>query len=113
MSGLNQGAAAVPAFEPDEREHRRKLARAVNTITQGKINCTLDVTLTASAATTVINDARIGFYSAVVPAMAMTADAAADLAAGIYVTGLQKGQATLNHRINAATDRTIRFLILG
>lgn len=107
------GYSGVPEFLQDEKEHRRQIARRLNRAIGGGINCTLDVTLTPSVSSTEVLDPRIGFYTAVVPAMAMTSNAAADLAAGVYVDTLKKGSATLHHRNNGATDRTIRLVIIG
>lgn len=119
MSAINYGYPSVPEDSTDERDHRRKLARAIQMLTLGKSNCTLDVTLNANAATTTINDSRISATSAIVPAMATTAHAATALAAGIYVTNItaatpfQQGSAVINHNNTVDTDKTIRFLILG
>lgn len=115
----SQGYPAVPEMLTDAqdtsvaaKEHRRKMALAINNINRGKFNCTLDVLITASAATTNIVDPRISVFSAITPATAFNAGGASDIAAGIYVTNLLNGSATLNHR-NAAGVRTIRFNILG
>ena len=114
MPTNNPNAQPVPEFLADEKEHRREIARRVNLITQGKLNITLDVTLAPSAASTTIIDPRVGFYSAVTPAMALTKDAAAELATGnVYIDTLLKGSCVVHHSNNAQTDRTIRFLIIG
>lgn len=113
MPQSNPGFQPVPEFIPDGSHHRRMIARGMNSILGGKINATIDVTLTASAASTTINDPRIGFYSAVVPAMAMTANAAAALAAGIYIDTMKSGSCVVHHNNTADTDKTIRFLIIG
>jgi len=106
--------AIVPELLSDDKEHRRQLARAIKSIISGgKINVTLDVTLTANSATTNIVDARISIQSAIIPGMAMTANAAAAIAAGIWVSNLNNGSATLNHNNNANTDKSIRFVIIG
>lgn len=112
MSVPNPGNSGVPAFLVDEKDHRRRLAQAIQQIVQGKINATIDVTLTASASSTTINDARIDFYSWLAP-MALTFNAATDVAGGMYFTGFVKGQCVVHHRPDIATDRTIRFLIIG
>jgi hypothetical protein len=110
----NPNAQPVPEFLADDKEHRREIARRLNLITQGKLNITLDVTLAANVASTTVTDSRIGFYSAVVPAMAMTKDAAVELATGnVYVDTLTKGSCVVHHSANAQTDRKIRFLIIG
>lgn len=114
MPVTNPNAQPVPEFLADDKEHRREIARRINLITQGKLNITLDVTLAPSAASTTITDPRIGFYSAVIPAMALTKDAAAELATGnVYVDTLMKGSCVVHHSNNAQIDRTIRFLIIG
>ncbi len=113
MSGDNIGFQAVTPYLEDQKEHRREIATKVNTILQGKINVFIDVTLRDGHTTTTLTDARIGYYSAIVPAMAMTANAATAITAGIWVNGVKSGQATLNHASSANTDQTIRFLIIG
>lgn len=119
MSTINYGFQSVPEDSSDERDHRRRMARAIQALMLGKSNCTLDVTLNANAATTTIQDPRISATSAIVPAMATTAHAATALAAGIYVTSItgatafQTGSAVINHNNTVDTDKTIRFLILG
>ena len=107
------GYPNVTPYMPDEREHRRQIAAVVNSIRSGKLNITLDVTLTANAVTTTITDARIGVNSAIIPAMPLTSDGALALTNGIWVTAVITGQATINHASSANTDQTIKFLIIG
>ena len=105
----------VPDFEPNADEHRRKLARAINSLRSGKMNCLLDVTLTANAGTTTVTDSRIGYYSAFF-FMPMTANADVDCRVGpLYVAQatLKTGSAVITHANNANTDRTHRVAILG
>ena len=111
-TGLNRGYDGVPEWEAAESEHRRKLARAINRINQGKLNCTLDVTLTPSQTTTTVADPRIARTS-FLSWMPQTASASAAERAGIYVSGRAKGSAVLNHAASAATDQTLTILILG
>lgn len=114
MPVSNPNAQPVPEFLIDDKEHRRQIARRVNLMTQGKLNVTLDVTLAANAASTTVTDPRIGFYSAVIPAMALSADAAKELASGnVFIDTLLNGSCVVHHSANAETDRTIRFLIIG
>lgn len=110
---MTAGFQGVSPYLDNQQVHRRKLAEAVNTLTQGKMNVTIDVTLTAGATTTTLNDARIGYYSAVIPAMAQTAHGATAITAGIYVDGLKSGEAVVHHANSANTDQNIRFVILG
>lgn len=115
MSVANQGTPPVPEFLANADEHRRKIASTVNQLVMGKVNCTLDVTLNAGTTTTTVSDARVFYTSAIIPAMALTFNGATDIAGGIYIplATIKKGSAVVYHRADIATDRTIRFVILG
>lgn len=96
-----------------EKRWLRAVAEVVNRLLSGKMNVTLSVTLTASAASTTVIDARVGVFSAL-PYNPVTAHAAAEIAAGgFYVSAQQNGQFTLTHANNAQADRTFTFAILG
>ncbi len=115
MSSAIGGIQAVPEFEPDEKEHRRKIAHGLNLVMGGKMRGTLDVTLAANAASTMITDPRIGYYSCILM-MPMTAHASAEIAAGgIYIaqSTLVTGSAVVTHANNSETDRTFRALIIS
>lgn len=106
---------AVPEQMPNEKEHRRIIARVVNTHTKGKFNCTLPLTLTANANSTTLNDARIGYGSLIVP-MPQTANASAEIASGnMYIpqTTQLVGSAVIQHTNNAQTDRVFVMGIFG
>lgn len=95
--------------------HARQVAAAAKLAMQGKVNAVATVTLTAGAASTVWKDPRLTSTAAVVfdP---MTANAAAELAAGtLYTTSANRlnGQWTLTHANAVSTDRTFRALIIG
>lgn len=114
----SQGYPAVPEMLTDSddksvagKEHRRKMAVAINNLNKGKSNCTLDVVVTASATSTTITDSRIGFYS-FLGTMALDANGASDEVAGIYFDTLNSGSAVMHHRNNASV-RSLRILILG
>lgn len=107
----SQGYAAVSEMLGDEREHRRKIAQKVNTILGGKVNCTIDVVVTASATTTTITDPRISYFS-FLSVMAFDATGAADIVAGIYFSTFNSGSVVMNHR-SAAGVRSLRVCILG
>ena len=111
-TGGNRGYDGVPEWEPAEGEHRRKLARALNRINGGKLNCTLDVTLRPSQVTTTVVDPRIASTS-FLGWMPQTASASAAERAGIYVGSRGKGSAVLSHAASAATDQVLTVLILG
>lgn len=93
----NLGYLPVPTTGSDEKEHRRKLAEKINDINRGKFNCTLDVTL-STAATTTVTDPRISQTSVLSWNMALSS-AAADFAAGIWCPSstIVKGAAVLHH----------------
>jgi hypothetical protein len=87
----------------------------VERINRGKVNASIDATLTANAATTTLVDARFASTS-VLLFDPLTAHAATELAAGtMYVLAANRtnGSATITHANNAQTDRTFRVLIIG
>ena len=95
----------------DEREHRREMARKINTLNMGKSNCTLDVVVTAGATSTTIEDVRISPFS-FLGTMAFDANGKADEVAGIYFDTFNNGSVVMHHR-NDASTRSLRILILG
>jgi hypothetical protein len=106
------GFEAVPELHADALEHRRMLARAVNRLTSGKLNGTLDVRLEANATTTPIVDPRLAPTS-ILLWMPRTAAASAAERAGIWVTDRTKGGAMLHHAPSAAPDQDFTLLIIG
>lgn len=114
----SQGFPSVPEMLTDAedksfsgREHRRKIALALNGTLRGKFNCTLDVLVTASAATTTITDSRISPFSWLAP-MAQDATGSADIVAGIYFNTFLNGSCVMHHR-NAVGVRSLRIVLLG
>src|SRR3990172_5077389 len=88
----------------DWREFARRVVRVVNSLLLGKLNCGGTVTLTASAASTTLTDARISFESAVL-LVPTTANAAAALATTYVVeTGRVNGSVVITHANNAQAD---------
>jgi hypothetical protein len=106
-----KGYPLVPEVMPNEKEHRRALARAANGATGGKLNAVTQVTLTASSTTTVVTDARIG-ANTFIGFSPLTSDAAAALS-GLYVSSQKQGQATLTHASTSSTDRTFSVVLIG
>jgi len=110
-----QGYSAVPLTGIRPEEHRRKLAIAVNSLLQGKLNAVISLTLTANAASTTITDARLTPNS-FLWFMPQTANAAAEIGNGtMYVASstLTNRSAVVTHANNAQTDRSFRVLIIG
>ena len=108
-----RGYDRVPFDWPDEREHRRMLARAVGELRQGKIDARSSFTLTANQATTTLSDPNIGPDS-VIAWHPTTANAAAEIGNGtLYVSSQGNETATLTHANNAQVDRTFKYAVLG
>ena len=85
----------------------------VNNLLIGKLNATLDVTLTANAATTTVADPRIGGSSSI-QLMALSANASAEVGNGTVWWGTPGNQTVvLNHANAASTDRNFRLTIIG
>jgi hypothetical protein len=115
--GLEPPPRANPANVPQvvglQAQWLTGVRDVTNNMLQGKVNVTLDVTLTASSATTTVQDPRIGGSSAIL-LCPTTANAAAELGAGtIYVSSIGKQTATITHANNVQTDRTFRLVIIG
>lgn len=108
----------VPEYLADERQHRTRMAKVINTLNLGKMNVAQAITLNTSQTTTVVKDARIGINSAIL-LTPLTANAATAYTAGWYVTdqlpslGSTPGSLTLNHANSANTDQNFTLTILG
>ena len=93
-----------------------QVATAVNQALRGKINSVDTVTLTASVASTTINDPRIGSATVII-LFPQTANAAAELGNGtLYIAPADyvlKTSYKITHANNAQTDRTYGVLIVG
>ena len=89
----------------------RQIAEVVNRTIDGKLNSTGSVTLTASATSTVVAEARSGPDS-VVLFMPTTANAAAELAT-MFVSSRGKQTFTITHANNGQTDRTFKYVVIG
>lgn len=109
---MNKGYQGVPAMLADEREHRRQIAQAVNNQLTGKLNAVTSVTLTPSATSTTLTDARIG-ANTFIGFTPRSANAVTAQISGLYVSSKQNGQATLTHASSANTDQTFDILLIG
>ena len=107
------GFQPVPEYLTDEKEHRRQIASLANRLLAGKMNTTLTVTLTPSAASTTVTDARVG-YASFLGFMPQTAHAAAELATLCIPTSTQlNGSVVIQHANIAQADRTFTMVIIG
>ena len=118
MSGISLGYQAVPEVGANDVEHRRKLARGINTLLKGKMNAVTSITLQPNSATTTLTDERITSNSFI--GFMPTSASAAIANPTIWVSGRKpadlvgtKGTATINHANTADTDKTFVLLIIG
>jgi hypothetical protein len=101
----------VPLSIPDTGQHLRLVSTSLNNTINGKLNSTGSITLTASATSTTLTDARIGGNS-VILFTPTTANAATALA-NLYVSARTEGSATLTHASSANTDQSFSYCIIG
>lgn len=106
------GRPRVPEYVPSADDHRRLIARSLNEAIAGRLDCVVDVTLTASAASTVVTDARVNRWT-VALAMPRTANAAAEIGAGGMYFTPAAGTLTITHANNAQTDRVFSIALIG
>jgi hypothetical protein len=97
---------------PDEAQHRRSMARAINNIMQGKTNNAMQVTLTPNVTSTTVTDSRASINTSPV-LVAMTASAAAEMAAGHLYVVPSAGQVVINHINSPVADRTFLMSLIG
>lgn len=106
---------AFRGVNPNGSSDPRQTALTINQMLAGKLNAVLDITLTASVATTIVEDPRFGVNCAL-NFDPLTANAATEKAAGtLYVLAANRvtGQITITHANNAQTDRTFRLTVIG
>ena len=87
----------------------RALWSVARLLLRGKTNNTGDVTLTVSAATTVVTDERAGNES-FIHFMPLDANAAGEL--GFYVSSQGKQTFTITHAVDSRT-RKFRYVVIG
>lgn len=115
--------AMFPSWNYDDvtpfgiRSSIKRIVDCIRQVLDGRINSSGSVTLTASAATTVVTDRRVGRDS-VILFMPLTANAAAEVGNGtmyVQTTDIDplNNQFTINHANNGQTDRNFRYVILG
>lgn len=106
---MSTGGGIIP-LSPSEIEPHRIVA-VVRQLIEGRSNAVGIVTLTASAASTVVTAPNCGPMSAVF-LMPTTANAAAIVAA-MYVSAVAAGSFTVTHTNNANADKTFFWVALG
>lgn len=101
----------VPLTNPDTKAHTRQCAITINNVMDGKINSTGEITLTASATTTTLSDARIGSNS-VILFMPRSANARTAINS-LFITSRASGSCTINHSSSSNTDQNLSYVIIG
>jgi len=105
------GRLRVPEFLADDTTHRQLLARNLNQVAAGLLDCTLMVTLASGATSSVFKDARINTRTCASFAPT-TAHAGTEIAAGMWWV-CANGQVTVHHANTADTDKTFIMGIVG
>lgn len=98
-----------PGVKQDGSDTPQQKANVLNQVLLGKMNCTLDVKLTAGATSTDIADPRLYETSALI-FCPKTANASAH---PMTYYSVSKGAATIHHDNNASTDRDGVLVILA
>ena len=102
-----------PIDQPDDVEHRRLIAAAVQGLFDGRSNNFGSVTLTANQATTVVTDKRVGSSSKLF-LFPKTANAATDFGSGnMYISSVGKETFTITHTNDANADKTFDYIVIG
>ncbi len=107
----------MPPFNyPSVREggaDPREMARVVNRLNSGKINCTTNITLTSGTVSTVLSYPIITSES-FIDFQPLTANAEVEWASGSMFCGSQTNEsATITHANAGSGDRSFRVLIIG
>ena len=101
----------VPLSMPDHGQHLRLVSTSLNNTIDGKLNSTGTITLSASATTSTLTDARIGGNSVIlfIPTTANGSTAFANL----YVSAKGDGSATITHASSSNADQTFDYVVIG
>lgn len=103
----------IPAFQPEEDQHRRRIAEWSVQVMQGKLNNVGSVTLTTGVTSTTVVDARVGINS-FIGFTPTTANAASEGGAGtMYLSTRGEGLFVVTHANSASADRTFQYCVLG
>lgn len=105
------GTSVYSASQAAHGNWVRQIVEILNNMLKGKLNVTIGITLTPSATTTTISDARIGPSSAILLSP-LTANAAAALGT-TYLSQVTGNSATITHASNSQVDRTFVAVIIG
>jgi len=106
--------ASLASFASVE-SYLRRMLEALQNARRGKLECVVDLTLTADATTTVFTDPRLSPQSAVFFDPMTATAATAIYGGGMYVLEADRGKGawTVTHASTADADKTFRAIILG
>lgn len=91
----------------------RNITRVVNNIMRGKTNNTGEVTLTASASSTVVTDPFVGGDSTI-QLIPTTANAALEASSGaLYISAVGDQTFTVSHSSSSHIDKTFKYVVIG
>lgn len=110
IMAVNNNFPQAPAKVTLDVPTLRLIIQAINSIVKGKLNCCGETALTASAASTTINDPLCNPNS-VILFTPTTAHAAVEIATLYYTAGT--GSFVIHHANNSQTDRIFRYVIIG
>ena len=105
----------MPTFltvSPNEQD-QRKQNEVIRLLMAGKTNNTGAFTITASAATTVITNLRVGGDSVIVVSPTTASAATEWSSGGMYISSVGKQTFTVTHANSAPTDRTFNYAVIG
>jgi hypothetical protein len=110
------GSAPKQVGDAADASWVKKIAELANNVLKGKINVVLPISLTPSATSTTIIDARIGPYSALL-LQPLTVHAAAALYSATSVlvdpTSQKQGSVIFDHASDTNSDKIFNLVILG
>jgi hypothetical protein len=96
---------------PPQGGDQRAVAEIVNNIMDGKTNNIGTVTLTSSATTTTLNDARISAGSTIIMTP-MTSNAAKEFGT-CFISSRSNGSAVISHQNTGHSDLIYTYAIVG
>lgn len=89
----------------------REIAEITNSILNGKLNCTGNITLNSSGTTTTLYNERIG-YDSVILLMPRNSNAAGETD-HTYVSSKAVGSCVITHRNHGHSDNNWDYVIIG
>lgn len=100
----------VEEYNPNEVNHRLRLAQAINDTRQGNIDCIRDMVIPAGQTTQVVIDNRINYFSAII----ITSMNEAGYQIRNTMREIERGKGSVMFNFNApSSEARMRLVILG